>query len=150
MFELLRRFLKKRNGTNGYIVPDEPKYVFQEIANDKIIFIKASLVKEIYDHANPHFWNHHGNDHNGYIELAQRSMVLYSKWLSGYNVTDLLNDEECCGVALEYLAENQIIKVYKYPDGMFSLAGDGRHRVAAAQELDVYVPVKIVGVYLKE
>ena len=72
-------------------------------------------------------------------------MKLYEKWCNGASISELLRDEECSDFAGAYLSSNQVVKVYKYPDGTYMLIDDGRHRVAAAQELDLYIPVKVTG-----
>lgn len=121
------------------------KFILAKVPNSKIEFISAKLIKNIQDRYNPYFWEHHGNTHESYIDLANKSVKLYEKWCNGASVSELLRDEECSDFAGAYLSSNQVIKVYKYPDGTYMLIDDGRHRVAAAQELDLYIPVKVTG-----
>lgn len=127
--------------------PSQPQPILTKIINSKIIFIPASDVKNIPDRYNESFWNHHMNTHESYLELAKKSEILLKKWNQGLRYKDLKNDDECKEVFGAYLSEQQVIKVYKHIDGTYSLTGDGRHRVAAAQELNLCIPVKIIGEY---
>lgn len=124
---------------------DKNKFILAKVTNSKIEFISAKLIKNIQDRYNSYFWEHHRNTHESYIDLANKSVKLYEKWCNGASVSELLRDEECSDFAGAYLSSNQVIKVYKYPDGTYMLIDDGRHRVAAAQELDLYIPVKVTG-----
>ena len=132
---------KDNSGSN------KSKFILAKVPNSKIEFISAKLIKNIQDRYNPYFWEHHGNTHESYIDLANKSVKLYEKWCNGASVSELLRDEECSDFAGAYLSSNQVIKVYKYPDGTYMLIDDGRHRVAAAQELDLYIPVKVTGAF---
>ena len=124
---------------------DKNKFILAKVTNSKIEFISAKLIKNIQDRYNSYFWEHHGNTHQLYIDLANKSVKLYEKWSNGASIAELLRDEECSDFSAAYLSSNQVIKVYKYPDGTYMLIDDGRHRVAAAQELDLYIPVKVTG-----
>ena len=45
--------------------------------------------------------------------------------------------------ASQFFADDNMIRVYKY-GRKYIFNGDGRHRVAAAQELGIRIPVKII------
>lgn len=124
---------------------EKNKFILAKVTNSKIEFVSAKLIKNIQDRYNSYFWEHHGNTHESYIDLANKSVKLYEKWCNGASISELLRDEECSDFAGAYLSSGQVIKVYKYPDGTYMLIDDGRHRVAAAQELDLYIPVKVTG-----
>lgn len=125
---------------------EEQKQEIIMMENPIIEFVLAELIEGIYDKDNEFFWNHHGCDKDNYIRLAERSEILYKKYLDGKDIESIKKDFECNDISGAYLSERQIIKVYKYGN-RYILVDDGRHRVAAAQELKLYIPVKIIGEY---
>lgn len=127
---------------------NENNYTFKSIEEREVVFIKAKSISKVYDIENPHFWEHHNKNHNDYIELAKKSIILFDKWKKGAKISDLMLDKETSDFAGAYLSSNQIIKVYRYPEGTYRLVDDGRHRVAAAQELDLHIPVVVIGEYI--
>lgn len=112
-----------------------------------IEFIRAQLIEGIYDRDNEYFWDHHGCKKSDYIALAKKSKILYEKFSAGIPLEKLKCDPECEGFYGAYLGDKCIVNVEKR-EGKYLLVDDGRHRVAAAQELDLYIPVKIIGEYL--
>lgn len=121
--------------------------IFHELPNSEIEFISAELIIGILDRGNPHFWNHHGNSKKFYIELANESKRIHEAWCRGASIEKIQNDDQLKQLSSIYLSDQFCVKLYKYPDGKYRLVGDGRHRVAAAQELGLVIPAKVVGEY---
>lgn len=119
---------------------------FVEMENPTIEFILADLIDDIYGKKDIHFWDHHNNNKKNYLELAEKSIILYKIYLSGENIKVLEEDSKYKDIVNAYLSESQIIKVYKY-NGRYRLVDNGRHRVVAAQKLKLYVPVMVIGEY---
>lgn len=108
-----------------------------------IAFVRAKSISNIYDKDNPHFWNHHGYNHDDYLKLADSSRVLYEKWQKGVSINELLKDERFRDMVYIFLVKPNVIKVTRVNNDTYALINDGRHRVVAAQELDIFVPVII-------
>lgn len=111
-------------------------------------FIPAKQITDIIDSDKPYFWNRKGNKKEDYLQLAEKSKILYQKWCQGTPIPELLNEPDCQGIAQAYLDELQMVQVYKVNDNEYKWVNDGRHRAAAAKELDIYIVVKILGEYL--
>ncbi len=107
-------------------------------------FVQAKSISNIRDSDNTHFWEHHGNNHEEYLQLAIKSCILYEKWQKGATIDELLRDESIREISNAYLSEQQVIKVYESDNKTYELIDDGRHRVMAAQKLDIFVPVIIL------
>lgn len=54
----------------------------------------------------------------------------------------MLINPELRNVALSYFSKNQLITVVKQENGFYRYTSDGRHRIMAAQELDIFIPYK--------
>ena len=112
-------------------------------------FIDAKQITGILDIDKPCFWNHKGNTMEVYLQLAKKSDILYKKWCQGTPISELQEDPDCKDkdIAQAYLNELQMVQVYKKSCNEYKLVDDGRHRVAAAQNLGIYILVKILGEY---
>lgn len=119
---------------------------FVKIENPTVQFIFAELIDDIYGKEDSYFWNHHNNNKESYLELAEKSIILYKRYLSGEDIKLLAEDSKYKNIVNAYLSKSQIIKVYRC-NGRYKLVDDGRHRVVAAQELKIYVPVMVIGEY---
>lgn len=113
----------------------------------KKTFILAQQITGIPDSNKPYFWNRKGNTMDDYLQLAQKSEILYKKWCQGTPISELLKDPDCKNVAQAYLDELQMVQVYKISNSEYRWANDGRHRTVAAQKLDIHILVKILGEY---
>lgn len=125
-----------------------PKRQIIHCPEPKYVFIPAKQIIGILDSDKPYFWNHKGNKKEDYLQLAQRSKILYQKWCQGTPISELINEPDCKDIAQAYLNELQMVQVYKINDGEYKWVEDGRHRAAAAKELDIHILVKILGEYL--
>ena len=138
-------FFKKR-APNETLISQE-RLILQKLPNPEIEFVPAELITGIRDRANPYFWNHHGKSKESYIELAKKSEVIYEMWCNGISIVDIQKNEKLSELSTIYLSDQLCIKLYKYPNGKYLLLDDGRHRVAAAQKLNIVVPAKVTGEY---
>ena len=68
-------------------------------------------------------------------------------WCNGASIVEIQNNDAFNELSTIYLSDQFCIKLYKYPNGKYLLLDDGRHRVAAAQELNIFIPAKIIGEY---
>ena len=141
----LSNIFKKWN-TNKTVKSQE-HYVFCEHPYAEIEFIPAELIVGVRDKDNPHFWNHHGNTKEFYIDLAEQSEALHEKRCAGASVEEIRSCEDLKKLSDIYLSDQFCIKLYKHPDGRYLLVDDGRHRVAAAQILGITIPAKVMGEY---
>lgn len=132
-----------------YTVKREPDvtemWKHEVIQNPEFQFIRANEIKKesIYDRENKHFWNHHNYSKDEYINLANESIKLYEDYRNGRSIDELLKTYKFAGA---YFSDNQTIHVCQTQvedETYFELMTDGRHRVVAAQELDIHIPVKI-------
>lgn len=97
------------------------------------------------DVSDEEFWNHHGNTKEMYQELASKVPDVQTALDSGRSLDDLRQDPDLGACASQFFTDANMIRVYKY-GGKYIFDGDGRHRVAAAQELGILIPVKIIRV----
>lgn len=106
-------------------INDRRNFDFKE-KNEKVT-IPASKIHGILDIDNEYFWNHHSYTKDDYLRITQ----------------DMHNGNEQAIHDFYY----HPIKVYKFKD-IYILIDDGRHRVAAAQELEIDIDVVVSGDYL--
>ena len=117
------------------------KHWCRELGEFEIAIINAKEITNIRNIDDPYFWNHHKYSHNDYLSLAQRSTILYDGWKAGKSAEDMLICPFSASIARAYFVWPHIITVDWRPDGLYNFTGDGRHRIRAAQELDLYIPV---------
>lgn len=125
-----------------------PEKQIVHYSEPKKVFIPAKQITGILDSDKPYFWNRKGNKKEDYLQLAQESKILYQKWCQGTPISRLTNEPDCKDIAQAYLDELQMVQVYKINDSKYEWVNDGRHRVAAAKELDIHILVKLLGEYL--
>lgn len=145
MFNKFLNIFFGKNETKN-IVENKTLLEFYRIESPFIKFIEAELIEGIYVRDNEYFWEHHGYHKRDYIKLAEKSKILYENFLAGVAIDELKFVPECEDIVGAYLGDKCIIKVYQKEE-KYILVGDGRHRVAAAQELRLFIPVKVVGEY---
>lgn len=97
------------------------------------------------DVSNEDFWSHHGNTKEMYCELVSKVPAVQIALESGRALDELRQDPELGACASQFFSSDNMIRVYKF-GGKYVFDGDGRHRLAAAQELGIRIPVKIVRV----
>ncbi len=92
---------------------------------------------------NPNFWNHHGNDKESYMQLAEKLPQVQSEFDSGKTYDEISSNPELHDCVNAYYAPDKMICAEE-KDGKYEFVDDGRHRLAAAQELGYDVPVQNV------
>ena len=94
-----------------------------------------------------YFWNHHGNTKEDYAELMEKLDKVYDAMASGMKVDDMMSwqnkDRELRDTAYAFFAPERAITVERWDDGKIHFAGDGRHRIMMAQELNMPIPVRM-------
>ena len=96
------------------------------------------------DTSDPNFWNHHGNDRQNYMELASHLPEVQERMREGATYEELRSDPVLGPTARAYYSPDDPITVEKQADGSFAFGSDGRHRIAAAQELGYDVEAKVM------
>ena len=96
------------------------------------------------DTSDPNFWNHHGNDRQNYMELASHLLEVQERMREGATYEELRSDPVLGPTARAYYSPDDPITVEKQADGSFAFGSDGRHRIAAAQELGYDVEAKVM------
>lgn len=99
-----------------------------------------------------HFWEHHGNTKEDYMRIAEHIPDVQKELDSGKTLDEIRKDPELKDTVAAYYNADKMVKVEEKPDGSYEFQDDGRHRVAAAQELGYEIPVDVVnkGEFRKE
>lgn len=99
-----------------------------------------------------HFWEHHGNTKEDYMRIAEHIPDVQKELDSGKTLDEIREDSELKDTVAAYYDADKMVKVEEKPDGSYEFQDDGRHRVAAAQELGYEIPVDVVnkGEFRKE
>ena len=91
------------------------------------------------------FWNHHTHTHDDYIALASRVPDVMDLIESGRSLADVNADNELIATARQYFDPNKMIHVELGDDGTYRFSDEGRHRIMAAKELGLDIPVFVEG-----
>ncbi|MBQ6386421.1 MAG: hypothetical protein IJJ38_09680, partial [Lachnospiraceae bacterium] len=102
--------------------------------------VPASSIQGV-DSSGEHFWNHHGNTKDDYMNLASRLPEVQEQLGRGVPLEEIKKDPELRDCAAAYYNPDKMIAVERGPNGL-EFQDDGRHRVAAAQELGYDIPVR--------
>ena len=89
------------------------------------------------------FWNHHGNTKEDYMRIAEGIPDVQQVLDSGKSLDEIKQDPDLKDTAHAYFDPENMIKVEQQADGSYSFADDGRHRIAAAQEMGYDIPVQV-------
>ena len=92
----------------------------------------------------PNFWNHHGNDKETYTEMAEKLPDIQKELGDGKSLDELRENPEYRDAIDAYYNPDTMVKVEQKPDGTYEFQDDGRHRVKAAQEAGVNIPVEVI------
>lgn len=116
------------------------------VENSDIRTINASEIDMSYAQGmgNDQFWNHHGNNKEEYMNLAERIPDVQRALNNGMSLDEIKKEPELKDTAEAYFDLNNMVKVEQQTDGSFSFVDDGRHRIVAAQELNLEIPVKVI------
>ena len=112
---------------------------------DNCVMVNASDIDMTYAQGmySDQFWNHHGNTKEDYMRMAERIPDVQQALDSGKSLDEIKQDPELKDTAHAYFGQKNMVKVEQQADGSYSFAGDGRHRIAAAQELGYEIPVEV-------
>lgn len=91
------------------------------------------------------FWNteYKGRSKEEYLEIASHIPEVYERLQNGESLQDLVQDEKVGACAEQYFLPENMVTVNHCADGSYQFTDDGRHRIAAAQELGADIPVKL-------
>ena len=84
-----------------------------------------------------------GHSKADYLEMASHIPEVRERLNNGESLQSLMQDERLGACATQYFSPENMIKVESYPDGHYEYSTGGRHRIAAAQELGIEIPVQV-------
>ena len=125
--------------------PESGKDVSATELPDNCVMVNASDIDMTYAQGmdSDQFWNHHGNTKEDYMRMAERIPDVQQALDGGKSLDEIKQDPELKDTAHAYFDPENMIKVEQQADGSYSFADDGRHRIAAAQELGYEIPVDV-------
>ena len=125
--------------------PESGKDVSATELPDNCVMVNASDIDMTYAQGmdSDQFWNHHGNTKEDYMRMAERIPDVQQALDSGKSLDEIKQDPELKDTAHAYFDPENMIKVEQQADGSYSFADDGRHRIAAAQELGYEIPAEV-------
>ena len=125
--------------------PESGKDVSATELPDNCVMVNASDIDMTYAQGmdSEQFWNHHGNTKEDYMRVAERIPDVQQALNSGKSLDEIKQDPELKDTAHAYFDPENMIKVEQQADGSYSFADDGRHRIAAAQEMGYEIPVEV-------
>ena len=125
--------------------PESGKDVFATELPDNCVIVNASDIDMTYAQGmdSDQFWNHHGNTKEDYMRIAEGIPDVQQALDSGKSLDEIKQDPDLKDTAHAYFDPENMIKVEQQADGSYSFADDGRHRIAAAQELGYEIPVQV-------
>ena len=125
--------------------PESGKNVSATELPDNCVMVNSSDIDMTYAQGmdSDQFWNHHGNTKEDYMRMAERIPDVQQALDSGKSLDEIKQDPELKDTAHAYFGQKNMVKVEQQADGSYSFAGDGRHRIAAAQELGYEIPVEV-------
>ena len=95
------------------------------------------------DSTGDHFWEHHTNTKDDYMQIAAKLPEVQEQLAQGVTVNELMENPELRDCVQAYYDPENMVKVETSENG-YRFQDDGRHRVAAAQELGYEIPVSVV------
>ena len=125
--------------------PESGKDVSATELPDNCVMVNASDIDMTYAQGmdSDQFWNHHGNTKEDYMRIAEGIPDVQQALDSGKSLDEIKQDPDLKDTAHAYFDPENMIKVEQQADGSYSFADDGRHRIAAAQELGYEIPVQV-------
>lgn len=126
-------------------LPESGKDVSATELPDNCVMVNASDIDMTYAQGmdSDQFWNHHGNTKEDYMRIAEGIPDVQQVLDSGKSLDEIKQDPDLKDTAHVYFDPENMIKVEQQADGSYSFADDGRHRIAAAQELGYEIPVQV-------
>jgi len=126
-------------------IPEEPDNTEETDESFELQGLENVPAKDIngFDPTEDSFWDYKSTDKETYMQLAEKLPEIQAELESGKTIKELSQNPEFADCINAYYNPHNIIKVEKHDDGLI-LQDDGRHRVAAAQELGNEVPVEVI------
>ena len=126
-------------------LPESGKDVSATELPDNCVMVNASDIDMTYAQGmdSDQFWNHHGNTKEDYMRIAEGIPDVQQVLDSGKSLDEIKQDPDLKDTAHAYFDPENMIKVEQQADGSYSFADDGRHRIAAAQEMGYDIPVQV-------
>jgi len=90
-----------------------------------------------------HFWDHHNNTKDSYIEIASKLPNVQEQLSKGVSLDEIKQNPDLRDCASAYYDADKMVKVEKTDNG-YEFQDDGRHRVAAARELGYDMPINVI------
>ena len=84
-----------------------------------------------------------GHSKADYLEMASHIPEVRERLNNGESLESLMQDSRVGACATQYFPPGNMIQVESHPDGHYEYSTGGRHRIAAAQELEIEIPVQI-------
>ena len=84
-----------------------------------------------------------GHSKADYLEMASHIPEVRERLNDGESLESLMQDSRVGACATQYFSPGNMIQVESHPDGHYEYSTGGRHRIAAAQELEIEIPVQI-------
>ena len=91
----------------------------------------------------PGFWEYQGRTKDEYLEMASHIPEIRDRLDKGESLENLMHDERLGDCARQYFGPDHMIRIEPSPDGRYEYSAGGSHRIAAAQELGLEIPVQI-------
>jgi hypothetical protein len=104
-------------------------------------YVEPESIKPSRDLEDPHFYDGGKSSQEEYSELAKSVPDVRERLENGESIEDLKNNEELGDCTKAYFEKP--LQVYENEDG-YQLIDDGNHRLKAAQDEGVEIPVDIV------
>ena len=104
--------------------------------------VAASEINGV-DSSGDHFWEHHTNSKEAYMQLASKLPEVQEQLAQGISLDEIKQNPDLRDCASAYYDTDKMVKVEQTENG-YEFQDDGRHRVAAAQELGYNIPVNII------
>lgn len=128
-------------------VTDTSSSWLSELSENAVIVkaddVDMSFAKGLDDE---NFWNHHGNDKETYLKLAEKVPDVRQALENGRSFEELRQDPVLQDTFVAYFdnQSKQKIEVEQDANGNYYFLDNGRHRLQAAKELGHEIPVYVV------
>ncbi len=135
--------LKNSDVSDGGDAPNDPE---QNIEDSRYRTVDANAIDmtDARGMDDPNFWNHHGNSKETYMDMAEKLPDIQKELGEGKFLDELKENPDYADTVNAYYNPDNMVKVEQKPDGSYAFQDDGRHRVEAAREAGVSIPVEVV------
>ena len=126
--------------------PENHKDISTSELPDNCVMVNASDIDMTYARGmdSDQFWDHHTNTKQDYLRIAEKIPDVQQALNSGKSLDEIRQDSNLKDTVNAYFDPENMVKVEEKDDGSYSFTDDGRHRISAAQELGVEIPVEVI------